>query len=162
MTFVDSMLPRNIFMAVVFPQCSSKYYHGNVNLPVYGYPKHGYNSEEIIHILLDPIFKDKLLSKTHPVSVEHNVSFVIDLTSLSSPNDVRADDLGSWKCTGSRRLTFMVKFGPTTCHVVSSVSGSGGTQVQIRRQYHVHGTDSDLHRMIAFVENLEGTLYVCV
>ena len=63
MTFVDSMLPRNIFMAVIFPQCSSKNYHGNVNLPVYGYPKHGSNSEEIIHILLDPIFKDKLIIK---------------------------------------------------------------------------------------------------
>ena len=123
---------------------------------MYGHPRRGYNCEEIVHILLDPIFTDELLSTTHPVSVEHNVSFVINLNSLSNPSDVRADDLGSWKCTGSRRLTFMVKFGPTTCHIVSSMSGSGGRQVQIRRQYHVHGTDPDLHRMIAFVEDLEG------
>ena len=137
-----------------------EYYHGNISLPVYGHPRRGYNCEEIVHILLDPVFTDGLLSTTHPVSVEHNVSFVIDLNSLSNPNDVRADDLGSWKCTGSRRLTFMLKFGPATCHIVGSTStsgtGSGGSQVQIRRQYHVHGTDSDLHRMIAFVEELEG------
>ena len=64
-------------------------------LPVYGYPKRGYSSDEIVHNLLNPIFKEELLSETHPVSVEHNVSFVVDLTSLSDPNDVRADDLGS-------------------------------------------------------------------
>ena len=138
-----------------------EYYHENINLPVYGHPKHGYNCEEIVHILLDPVFADRLLSTTHPVSVEHNVSFVIDLNSLSNPNDVRADDIGSWKCTGSRCLTFLVKIGPTTCHIVNNVSGSGGKQVQIRRQYHVHGTDSDLHRMIAFVEDMEG-MYLCV
>ena len=66
----------------------------------------------------------------------------------------------------------MVKFGPTTCHIVSSMSGSGGGQVQIQRQYHIRGTDPDLHRMIAFVEDLEGMymyilyipqkVYVCV
>lgn len=136
--------------------CSVEYYQENTRLPVYGHPRRGYNSEEIVHILLDPIFADRLLSTTHPTSVEHNVSFVIDVGSLSNPNDVRADDLGSWKCTGSRRLTFMVKFSPSACHIVSSVSESSGKQVQIRRQYHVHGTDSDLHRMIAFVEDLEG------
>ena len=108
-----------------------------------------------LYILLDPVF---VLSTTHPVSVEHNVSFVIDLNSLSSPNDVCADDLDSWKCTGSQRLTFIVKIGPTTCH---NVSGSGGKQVQIRRQYHVHGIDSDFHCMITFVEDMEGMyLYV--
>ena len=100
--------------------------------PVYGHPKHGYNCEEIVHILLDPVFADRLLSTTHPVSVEHNVLFVIDLNSLSNPNDVRADDLGSWKCTGSRCFTFTVKIGPTTRHIVNNVSGSGGKQVQIR------------------------------
>ena len=139
-----------------------EYYHGNTRLPVYGHPRRGYSCEELVHILLDPIFKDQLLSTTHPVSVEHNVSFVIDISCLSNPNDVRADDLGSWKCTGSRCITFMVKFGPTTCHIVSSASGSDGQKAQIRRQYHVHGTDSDLHRMIAFVEDLEGGYLYCV
>ena len=33
--------------------------------------------------------------------------------------------------------------------------------MQIRRQYHVDGTDSDLHRIIAFVEELE-CMYVCI
>ena len=62
-----------------------EYYHGNINLPVYGHPRRGYNCEEIVHILLDPVFTDGLLSTTHPVSVEH-VSFVINLKSLSNPN----------------------------------------------------------------------------
>lgn len=144
------------FLLIFFICDSVEYYHENINLPVYGHPKHGYNCEEIVHILLNPVFEKDLLCTTHPVSVEHNVSFVIDLNSLSNPNDVRADDLGSWKCTGSRCLTFMVEIGPTDCRIVSV----GGKQVQIRRQYHVHGTDSDFHRMIAFVENMEGMYFV--
>lgn len=71
--------------------------------------------------------------------------FGVDL-SLTDPKDVRADDLGAWRCTGSRALTVAVS---------SSLSSSRET-VQIRRQYQVHGTDTDLHRMTAFVEAVDG------
>lgn len=37
----------------------------------------------------------------------------------------------------------------TECHILSNESEQ--CSVKIRRQYHVHGTDPDLHRMIAFV-----------
>ena len=48
-----------------------------------------------------PIFQDELLCSTHPVSVQNSVSFVVDLSKLKNPNDVRTDDLGTSKCTGS-------------------------------------------------------------
>lgn len=126
-------------------------------MPVYGHPKRGYNIEQIIDILLNPSFETKFLCKTNPISVQNNVSFVVDLARLSNPNDVRADDLGVWKCTGSRSLRFLVKLDDKSCTVVSKHSPTDETVVHIRRQYHVHGTDSDFHRMIAFVESYEGT-----
>lgn len=121
-------------------------------MPVYEYPTKGYSREEIACILCDPALQEELICSSQPVSVENNVSFVVDLSKLKDPNDVRADDLGAWKCTGSRTLQFFVKCSNSTCHVVTKLS-PGATNISIRRQYYVHATDRDLHRMIAFVEN---------
>ena len=137
-----------------------EFYDGNSHLPIFGRPNKGYNCEQIVHILLDPFISKELISSTNPVYVHHNVSFIVDLSKLKNPNDVRADDLGSWKCTGSRISTFHVDIRDGTCCIVSNESASLTARVvHIRRQYHVHGTDPDLHRLIAFVER---KYFVCV
>ena len=119
---------------------------------MYDYPVKGYSQEEIVHILCDPMLKKEFICSSHPVSVENNVSFVIDVSELKNPNDVRADDLGSWKCTGSRVLRFSVKITSRSCSLVTC-SSPGAIEIGVRRQYFVHATDNDLHRMIAFLEN---------
>ena len=131
---------------------SVEYYHGNECLPVYGKPRKGYCIEEIVKILLSPKFQNNLLCTTHPISVQNNVSFVVDRSKLKDPNDVRADDLGAWKCNGSRLLRYTVKITDTDCHIVNEMSPNA-IVINIRRQYHVHATDPDLHRMIAFLED---------
>ena len=136
-----------------------EYYHNNQCLPVYEHPRKGYSCEEIVKILLNPMFRNDLLCSVHPVLVENNISFVIDLTKLKDPNDVRFDELGTWKCTGSRCLEVAVKLGDTDCQVVDK-SSPNAMIVNVRRQHHVHGTDPDMHRMIAFLEGAEkGTCY---
>ena len=80
------------------------------------------------------------------------MSFVVDLSKLKDANDVRADDLGAWKCTGSRALQCIVRCSNSTCRVVTKLC-PGDTKISIWRQYFVHATDHDLHRMIAFMEN---------
>ena len=134
------------------------YYRNNKALPVYGKPKKGYNKEKILHILLDPSFNPSLLCTDHPVQVEHNIAFVIDSSKLKSRSDIGADDMGTWICTGSRILTFFVQQGEELCHIVSSsvMVQNSGEPVFIRRQYHVHGTDSDFHRMTAYIDNSKG------
>ena len=97
------------------------------------------------------VMDERIICSIHPVSVEHNVPFVVDLSRLKDPNNVRADDLGTWRCTGSCILTVSV-----TC---SCFPSKGGKVVNIRRQYHVHTTDGDLHRMIAFIENVQKGKY---
>ena len=71
---------------------------------------------------------------------------------FQNTRDVRADDLGSWKCIGSCIATFHVDIRDGACCIVINKSASPTAQVvHIRWQYHVHGTDPDL-RLIAFVE----------
>ena len=46
------------------------------------------------------LYKD-LSCSSNPVSVENRVAFVIDLSKLKDPNDVRVDDLETQRCSGS-------------------------------------------------------------
>ena len=85
--------------------------------------------------MLDPLISEELICST-TVYVHHNVSFIVDLSKLNNvsfivdlsklknPNDVRADDLGSWKCTGSSIATFHVDIRDETCSIVSNESTS--------------------------------------
>ena len=120
---------------------------------MYGYPSKGYNIERLFHILLDSNFDCDYLCSDHPVLVQNNVCFVVDLSTLKSRDDIRADDLGTWKCTGSRVHSFSAKMSNGQCLIVNDESATH--IVHIRRQYHVHGTDSDLHRMVAFLEDVQ-------
>ena len=104
--------------------------------------------EEIAHILCNPTLNKKLICSSHPVSVENNVSFVIDLSQLKNPNDVRSDDLGTWRCMGSRVMNFSVKVTSKACRVVDC-SSAGAVKIGVRRQYFVHASDHDL----AFLED---------
>lgn len=54
--------------------------------------------------------------------------------------------------TGSLLLQFTVKITSTDCCTVNATS-SGAEAVNVGCQYHVHVTDPDLHRVIAFIEN---------
>ena len=134
-----------------------KYYRGFPTILIFATPKKGYSKEQIVRILFDPQFDSRYLCTDHPTLVQNNTAFVIDLSHLKSKDDVRADDMGAWKCTGSRILKFNIAVDETECHILSNESEQCSV-VKIRRQYHVHGTDPDLHRMIAFVDTAPATL----
>ena len=92
------------------------FYHDDLSLPVFAHLKKGYNHKQIVHILLDPKFDKQYLCDDHPTAVENNVAFVVGLSKCK--DDVRADDLGTWICTGSRRLKVEVEISDKTCSIV--------------------------------------------
>ena len=46
---------------------------------------------------------------------------------------MRADDLGTWKCTGSRQLQFMVRITKTECLIVNDILSADAQVVHVRR-----------------------------
>ena len=120
-----------------------EFYNNNKKLPVHGHPSKGYSIEQLFHILLDLEFDADYLCSDHPVLVQNNVCFVVDLSKLKSRDDICADDLGTWKCTGSRVHKFPAKMSDGQCQIVDCDSAMH--IVHIRRQHHVHATDSDLY-----------------
>ena len=60
-------------------------------------------------ILLDPNLKEERVCKIQTVNVEHNSTFIVDLSLLGSPKDIYVDDMGSWKYNGVYRTWVTVE-----------------------------------------------------
>jgi len=94
--------------------------HDNIQLPIFEQRVHNYTGREIAEILLDPDLSSNNIATSHPVSVQNNMVFVVDLSNLEKPEDVHADDLGSWICNGKRCANCEVEDG----HVLEVDTGS--------------------------------------
>ena len=77
------------FLLFVFYRQEIEYY-GNKK---YEHPLKGYSGEQIVQILCNPSLSDEIICCTHPVLVESNVSFIVDLSKLAHPHDVCDNDL---------------------------------------------------------------------
>ena len=82
--------------------CRSKCYNDNPNLPVYEYTASRYNAQTIVEVLMNPEIPLDKITTTRPVSIQDNVVLIVDLSKLDKPEDIRADDVGSWHCNGKR------------------------------------------------------------
>jgi len=102
------------------------FYCGNKSLLVFKWNAslHTYKVDEIAKALLT-ISDDSRICHCTLTSIEHNCSFLIDRSKLSSLADLKADDSGSWKNNGICSVVIIVVNGSvsimsqTTCYVAS-------------------------------------------
>ena len=75
---------------------------------MYEIPTPKYTTERILHILLDPnIPKDKIC-QARPIHIDKSATYVVDITKLQHPDDIKNDNFGIWKHSGSHPQTFRV------------------------------------------------------
>ena len=67
----------------------------------------GYTAAELVNILMSTSIPKEKVCKLQPLGVNCNCTFIVDLDSVCT-EDMKADDLGSWRSTGTRRLYFRV------------------------------------------------------
>ena len=64
-------------------------------------------AESILKLLLSPDIDRSHVCRVWPVSnIEGSATFVVDITSLKHPDDVRKDFFGKWIHSGSHPITF--------------------------------------------------------
>jgi hypothetical protein len=78
------------------------YLHGNINIPIFDKTSSGYSARAIIELLLDKSLPQGKIATAQPVGVQNNHVFIVDVSKLNKPEDIQADDLGSWICNGKR------------------------------------------------------------
>ena len=136
------------------------FYLGNIKLPVYSRQCSRFDTQEIMMILLDPDLKDERVCKVQPANIEHNATFVVNLSELDDPKDIYVDDMGAWKYNGVYRTWIAVESdGFMLAHGKNKPSDAVGVLYHIAKKYFVHKTSCDLKKIVAFIS---GIIIICL
>ena len=125
-----------------------QFLHGNCNVPIFDCTSHQYSAKEIVNVLLDQSLPVEKISTSRPTFVEDNFIFVVDLSKLDDPKDVRADDLGSWICNGKRSVQCAIEDG-RAFEIVPTSNTNVGITYRLIRRYYKHATAGDFARIIS-------------
>ena len=120
------------------------FFNDDPELPIYSKHPSGYPLPQLVSILMDPALPEEKVCKLQPLGVSQNCTFIVDLDAVN-PDDLKADDLGSWKGTGTRRTHFTVD---ETNKAEFRPSAPSGAFFVIIRRYYVHRTYLKFHRCI--------------
>ena len=111
----------------------------------------------ILCILLDPsISQDKFYFK-RPVDVESSATFVVDITRLADPEDIKNDNFGLYKHSGSHHTVYKVNIITNNNYIQvekCAPGAAGDNVVHLRRLHSVHPSNNLFKRMIAFLSGM--------
>lgn len=76
--------------------------------PMYEYPPPKYSAERILQILLHPNLGKENICQKKPTNVTCSATFVVDTCKLQNPKDIKKDEFGIWKYSGSHPQPFLI------------------------------------------------------
>ena len=125
-----------------------EYLHGNINIPIFSRTHQSYTSRSIVEILLDKNLPQKKIATAQPVSVQDNLVFIVDLSKLCKPEDIRADDLGSWICNGKRSSWCILDEDGDITDILTKYKSRYPNNYRLVKRYYKHATSGDFKRVI--------------
>lgn len=105
-----------------------------------GYPVH-----LLIKTLLAKDLDEGCVCKVQPLGVVKNSVFIIDVDAVDF-GDLKADDLGVWRATGTKRTYF--RFTKRNMIVYAPAGMDNRKYFVLIRRYYVHKTYSKFHRIM--------------
>lgn len=78
------------------------------SVSVYEHPPPKYSAEAILKILLDPNIDKSKICTTRPTVIKRSSTFVVNVTKLGHPDDIKCDNFGVWSHSGSHPVVFKV------------------------------------------------------
>ena len=128
-----------------------EYYKDDSQLPIYAAPTSGMPLHELIDILKKPDIPTEHVCTVQPLGVSQSAAFVVSVDSVEF-GDLKADDLGSWKGTGTKRMYFQV-MPSGAIRFMERKPSSTAQYFLLTRCYFVHMTYDKFHRMIADIRS---------
>ena len=142
----------------VLNTCSFSYWFYNCSDapeedPIYETPPPKYAAEGILKTLLDPFLPTSKVCSVRPTNIVKSSTYVIDISKLEHPDDVKNDNFGTWKHSGSHPLIYRVQVEEDGgLHVEKCAPGATGDNVAyLRRLHSIHPSNSNFKRLIAFI-----------
>ena len=127
--------------------------------PVYETPPSSYSAEQIIRILLNPNIDSLKICQERPTSVNKSSTYVVNITMLGHPDDIKKDSFGKWNHSGSHTVPFHTKIlDDGYIELERCAAGASGDNVYyLRRLHSTHPSNSSCRRLIALISGLYGT-----
>lgn len=119
-----------------------------MNIPIFARTAKSYSSKSIIELLLDKYIPQSKIATQQPVSVEENLVFIMDLSKLNKPEDIRADDLGSWICNGKRCSWCVLDEDGDVLEILTKCGSRHPNYHRLVKRYYKHATSGDFKRII--------------
>ena len=120
---------------------------------MYETPPHKYPAESVLMILLDKSIPDHRICAKRPLNITRSATYVVDITKLAHPDDVKQDNFGVWTHSGSHTNFFKLYVDDDgEVDIERCASGATGNNVvSLRRLHSIHPSNKQFKRMIAFV-----------
>ena len=93
------------------------------------------------------------MNRSPQIHINQAATYVVDISKLRHPDDVKKDNFGIWSHSGSHPQSFKV-FNADSGHISiekCAPGAEGHNVVQLRRLHSVHPVNNQFKRMIAFV-----------
>ena len=86
------------------------------------------------------------------IEIDSSSSFVVDITKLKHPDDVRKDFFGKWVHSGSHPIPFKVRVNSyDEVEVEKCAPGATGEVFYLRRLHCYNPSNSEFRRLLAFI-----------
>ena len=126
-------------------------YDNDTELPLLARIDHGYQVHSLIQSLLASDVKENHVCKVQPLGVTKNAVFQTDLDCVAFEH-LKADDLGLWVTTGTRRTYFWFTHTNPIRYATSVPASS--EYFLLTRRYYVHKTYNRFHCIISDVSSV--------
>ena len=98
--------------------------------------------------------EDLTTCKTGPSSIKHNVCFLLDVRNLSSKNDWKSGDMGSWKNNGVQHLRYHVGQDEGVILQNDENNEKPGQSFTMKRVYYNNNSSSDVKKIASCLEGM--------
>ncbi len=100
-----------------------------------------------------------------PLNVAHNAAFLVDHRRLKNKNDVKCDDMGSWRNQGTRTIPFTVTTKNEDTRRVILYSNKNPTLdsnnaaknqdiKRLKKIYFTNAQDKDVRKIVSYIEGI--------
>lgn len=112
-----------------------------------------------MHILLNPSINEERIASRRPLDAPYSATFVVDVSKLAHPDDIKKDMYGKWIHKGSHTDVFICTYDNDSINIEKAAVGASGNNVYyLRRLHSVHPSNDAFRRVLAL---LFGKWYLC-
>ena len=104
-----------------------------------------------MHLLLDPKIDENKIASRRPLECSFSASFVVDVSKLAHPVDIKKGMYGKGLHSGSHTDVFRCTYSSSDDVYIEKAAASGDNVYYLRRLHSVHPSNNDFRRVLALL-----------